>query len=187
VASGSHRLAAGGRIDRARPLAFTLEGRRLQGFGGDTLASALLAGGVSVLGRSFKYHRPRGLLAAGVEEPNGLLTLGEGGARTPNVPATTVELSEGIVAARQNGWPSVDLDVMAALTACSAPLLGAGFYYKTFMGPRRGSWMLYEPYIRRAAGLGRGTHATDPDRYETRHAFTDVLVIGAPPPRQEPA
>src|SRR5580698_9222250 len=181
MASGSHRLGTGGRIDRTRPLAFTLEGRRLQGFGGDTLASALLAEGVALIGRSFKYHRPRGLLAAGVEEPNGLLTLGEGGGRTPNVPATTVELHEGIVACRQNGWPSVDVDVMAALTACATPLLGAGFYYKTFMGPRRGSWMFYEPHIRRAAGLGRGTHATDPSRYETRHAFTDVLVIGAGP------
>jgi methylglutamate dehydrogenase subunit C len=181
VGSGSHRLAAGGRIDRTRSISFRLEGRRLQGFGGDTLASALLAQGVSLLGRSFKYHRPRGLLAAGVEEPNGLLTLGEGGGRTPNVPATTVELSAGIVASRQNGWPSVDLDLMAALTACATPLLGAGFYYKTFMGPRRGSWMFYEPHIRRAAGLGQGTHAPDPDRYETRHAFTDVLVIGAGP------
>jgi sarcosine oxidase subunit alpha len=181
MGSGSHRLGGGGRIDRARPLAFTLEGRRLQGFGGDTLASALLAQGVSLLGRSFKYHRPRGLLAAGVEEPNGLLTLGEGGRRTPNVPATTVELHEGIVACRQNGWPSVDVDLMAALTACATPFLGAGFYYKTFMGPRPGSWMLYEPYIRRAAGLGQGTHAPDPDRYETRHAFTDVLVIGGGP------
>jgi heterotetrameric sarcosine oxidase alpha subunit len=181
VASGPHRLGTGGRIDRARPIAFTLEGRRLQGFSGDTLAAALLAEGVSLVGRSFKYHRPRGLLAAGVEEPNGLLTLGEGGERTPNVPATTVELREGIVACRQNGWPSVDVDVMAALTAFATPLLGAGFYYKTFMGPRRGSWMFYEPHIRRAAGLGRGTHAPDPDRYETRHAFTDVLVIGAGP------
>ncbi len=181
MASGAHRLEKAGRIDRARPIAFTLEGRRLQGFGGDTLASALLAQGVSLLGRSFKYHRPRGLLAAGVEEPNALLTLGEGGGRTPNVPATTVELCEGIVACRQNGWPSVDLDLMAALTACATPVLGAGFYYKTFMGPRRGSWMFYEPFIRRAAGLGAGTHAPDPDRYETRHAFTDVLVIGAGP------
>jgi methylglutamate dehydrogenase subunit C len=181
VGRGSHRLGDGGRIDRTRPIAFTLEGRRLQGFGGDTLASALLAEGVSLLGRSFKYHRPRGLLAAGVEEPNGLLTLGEGGGRTPNVPATTVELREGIVACRQNGWPSVDVDLMAALTACATPLLGAGFYYKTFMGPRRGSWMFYEPHIRRAAGLGQATHAADPDRYETRHAFTDVLVIGAGP------
>jgi heterotetrameric sarcosine oxidase alpha subunit len=181
MASGSHRLGTGGRIDRSRAIAFTLEGRRLQGFGGDTLAAALLAEGVSLLGRSFKYHRPRGLLAAGVEEPNGLVTLGKGGGRTPNVPATTVELHEGIVACRQNGWPSVEVDVMAALTACATPLLGAGFYYKTFMGPRRGSWMLYEPYIRRAAGLGQGTHTPDPDRYETRHAFTDVLVIGAGP------
>ncbi len=181
MGNGAHRLGAGGRIDRNRPIAFTLEGRRLQGFGGDTLASALLAEGVSLLGRSFKYHRPRGLLAAGVEEPNGLLTLGEGGGRTPNVPATTVELYEGIGASRQNGWPSVDVDLMAAFTACATPLLGAGFYYKTFMGPRRGSWMFYERYIRRAAGLGRGTHSPDPDRYETRHAFTDVLVIGAGP------
>ncbi len=181
MGSGAHRLKAGGRIDRGRSIAFVLEGRELQGFGGDTLASALLAQGVSLIGRSFKYHRPRGLLTAGVEEPNGLLTLGEGGRRTPNVPATTVELSEGIVASRQNGWPSVDVDWMAALTACAAPLLGAGFYYKTFMGPRRGSWMFYEPHIRRAAGLGQGTHAPDPDRYETRHAFTDVLVVGAGP------
>ena len=181
MGSGSHRLETGGRIDRARRIAFTLEGRRLQGFGGDTLASALLAEGVRLLGRSFKYHRPRGLMAAGVEEPNALLTLGAGGARTPNVPATTVELREGIVACRQNGWPSVGLDLMAGLTACAAPLLGAGFYYKTFMGPRRGSWMFYEPYIRRAAGLGQGTHAPDADRYETRHAFTDVLVVGAGP------
>lgn len=181
MASGSHRLATGGRIDRARTIAFTLEGRRLQGFGGDTLASALLAEGVTLLGRSFKYHRPRGLLAAGVEEPNALLTLGEGGRRTPNLPATAVELYEGIIASRQNGWPSVDVDLMAALTAWATPLLGAGFYYKTFMGPRRGSWMLYEPYIRRAAGLGQATHAPDPDRYETRHAFTDVLVVGAGP------
>jgi methylglutamate dehydrogenase subunit C len=181
MASGPYRLAAGGRIDRARPLAFTLEGRGLTGFAGDTLAAALLAQGVTLLGRSFKYHRPRGLLAAGVEEPNALLTIGEGGASTPNVPATTVELQDGLAARRQNGWPSVDRDVMAALTACASPLLGAGFYYKTFMGPRRGSWMFYEPHIRRAAGLGKGTHAPDPDRYETRHAFTDVLVVGAGP------
>src|ERR1700729_4107424 len=181
MSSGSTRLRGGGRINRARSLRFTFEGRELEAFEGDTLASALLANGVRRVGRSFKYHRVRGILAAGVEEPNGLLTLGEGGRSTPNVPATTVELSEGIVASRQNGWPSVDVDQMAALTACSAPLLGAGFYYKTFMGPRRGSWMFYEPYTRRAAGLGQGPHAADPDPYETRHAFTDVAVIGAGP------
>ncbi len=178
--TASARLPAGGRIDREQPLSFVLDHRLLTGYAGDTLASALLAQGIRLVGRSFKYHRPRGLLAAGVEEPNGLLTLGEGGRRTPNVPATVVELHEGLFCQRQNGWPSVDFDLMAA-TSWLAPLLGAGFYYKTFMGPRRGSWMFYEPFIRRAAGLGRADHLPDPDRYETRHAFTDVLVIGAGP------
>jgi sarcosine oxidase subunit alpha len=181
MASGPYRLASGGRIDRARILNFTLEGRSLRGLGGDTLASALLAEGITLVGRSFKYHRPRGFMAAGVEEPNGLVTLGADGRRTPNVPATTVELYEGLSARRQNGWPSVDVDLMALMTSLAAPLLGAGFYYKTFMGPRRGSWMFYEPFIRRAAGLGHALHLPDPDRYETRHAFTDVLIIGAGP------
>ncbi|HUY84118.1 MAG TPA: FAD-dependent oxidoreductase, partial [Steroidobacteraceae bacterium] len=174
------RLDRGGRIDRGRPIVFTFEGRRLTGFAGDTLASALLANGVKIVGRSFKYHRPRGFLSAGAEEPNGLVTLGEGGRRTPNVAATTVELHEGLVAARQNGWPSADFDLMA-LTGLAAPFFEAGFYYKTFMGPGRRGWMLYEPFIRRAAGLGRGGHARDPDRYEVRHAYTDVLVIGGGP------
>jgi sarcosine oxidase subunit alpha len=181
MADGAHRLPSGGRIDRAQPLEFSLDGRTLRGVKGDTLASALLAAGMPVLGRSFKYHRPRGLMAAGVEEPNALVTLGEGGRRTPNVPATTVELYHGLTASRQNGWPSVDFDLMALMTSWAAPLLGAGFYYKTFMGPRRGSWMFYEPFIRRAAGLGTALHLKDPDRYHRRHAFTDVLVIGAGP------
>ena len=174
------RRPAGGRIDRARPLSFVLEGRRLTGYAGDTLAAALLANGVRVAGRSFKYHRPRGIVAAGVEEPNALVTIGVGGRRTPNVSATTTELYEGLVCERQNGWPSVDLDLMS-MTSWLAPFVSAGFYYKTFMGPRRGSWMFYERFIRRAAGLGRAEHRPDPDRYDTRHAFTDVLVIGAGP------
>ncbi len=178
--AGRTRLATGGRINRARPLAFTLEGRRLNGYEGDTLASALLANGLALVGRSFKYHRPRGILAAGVEEPNGLLTLGAGGRRTPNVPATTTELYEGLTCQRQNGWPSVEFDLMS-ITGRLASLLEAGFYYKTFMGPRRGSWMWYERFIRRAAGLGTATHLPDPDRYETGNAFTDVLVIGSGP------
>jgi heterotetrameric sarcosine oxidase alpha subunit len=178
--SSRSRLPQGGRIDRDRPLSFVFDHRPLTGYAGDTLASALLANGVRLVGRSFKYHRPRGFLSAGVEEPNGLLTIGEAGRRTPNVPATTVELHEGLFCQRQNGWPSVDFDLMA-LTSWLAPLFGAGFYYKTFMGPRRGSWMFYEPFIRRAAGLGRADHLPDPDRYETRHAFADVLVIGAGP------
>jgi methylglutamate dehydrogenase subunit C len=180
VTGSGVRRPTGGRINRARSLPFVLEGRALAGYEGDTLASALLANGVSLVGRSFKYHRPRGFLAAGVEEPNGLLTLGTGGRRTPNVPATTTELYEGLSCERQNGWPSVEWDLMS-ITGRLAAIFEAGFYYKTFMGPRRRSWMFYEPFIRRAAGLGRATHLPDPDRYETGHAFTDVLVIGSGP------
>jgi heterotetrameric sarcosine oxidase alpha subunit len=176
----SRRLASGGRIDRQRALAFTLEGRTLSGFAGDTLASALLANDIRLVGRSFKYHRPRGFMAAGVEEPNGLFTLGTGARTTPNVAATVTELYEGLAAQRQNGSPSVDFDLMA-VNSLIAPLLGAGFYYKTFMGPRRRSWMFYEPFIRRAAGLGRARHERDPDRYETRYQHADVAVIGAGP------
>jgi heterotetrameric sarcosine oxidase alpha subunit len=175
-----HRLATGGRIERARPVRFSLDGRAMTGLAGDTLASALLANGMHLVGRSFKYHRPRGFVSAGVEEPNGLFTLGEGGRTEPNVAGTTTELFEGLVARRQNGWPSVEFDLMA-INSLVAPLLAAGFYYKTFMGPSRGAWMFYEPFIRRAAGLGHATYRPDPDRYETRHAFVDVLVIGAGP------
>src|SRR5215470_16531200 len=177
---GPHRLEKGGRIDRAQPIAFSLDGKPMQGFAGDTLASALLGAGVQLVGRSFKYHRPRGLLSAGVEEPNGLFTLGERGRQEPNIPATMTDLVEGLSARRQNGWPTVELDAMAA-NALAAPLLGAGFYYEPFMGPLRGSWMFYEPYIRRAAGLGAGSYERDPDRYETRHEFCDVLVVGSGP------
>jgi sarcosine oxidase subunit alpha len=144
------------------------------------LASALLADGVTLVGRSFKYHRPRGFLSAGVEEPNGLFTLGEDGRTEPNVAGTSTELFAGLVARRQNCWPSAAFDLMA-INSWIAPLLVSGFYYKTFMGPTRRSWMFYERFIRRAAGLGRAVHQRDPDRYETRHAFTDVLVIGAGP------
>ena len=174
------RLPEGGHIDRSAPVTFSLEGRTLSGFRGDTLASALLASGITLVGRSFKYHRPRGFLAAGVEEPNGLFTLGSGGRTTPNIAGTTTELYSGLHARRQNAWPSVEFDVMA-INSLAAPLLSAGFYYKTFMGPRRGSWMFYEPFIRRAAGLGQGVHERDPDRYETRHAFADVAIVGAGP------
>jgi len=176
----SYRRATGGRIDRNRPIGFSLDGNAMSGFAGDTLASALLANGVRVVGRSFKYHRPRGFMSAGIEEPNGLFTLGEGGRCEPNIPGTMTELTEGLVARRQNAWPSVEFD-LRSLNALGAPLLSAGFYYKTFMGPTRGAWMFYERFIRRAAGLGRGVHQPDPDRYGTRHAFADVLVIGAGP------
>jgi sarcosine oxidase subunit alpha len=175
-----YRLGSGGRIDRGRALTFTIDSRSYRGFAGDTLASALLANGVMLAGRSFKYHRPRGIMSAGVEEPNGLVTLGEGARREPNIPATTIELTDGLVAETQNRWPSLEFDLMEA-NRLAGPLLAAGFYYKTFMGPQRGSWMFYEPFIRRAAGLGRGTFEADPDRYENAHEFCDVLVIGAGP------
>jgi methylglutamate dehydrogenase subunit C len=180
MTKGPYRLPTGGRINRAQRIAFLLDGKAMSGLGGDTLASALLANGVRLVGRSFKYHRPRGLLSSGVEEPNGLFTLGDGGHTEPNVPATTTELIEGLAAWCQNAWPSVKFDLMA-VNSLAAPLLGAGFYYKSFMGPSRGAWMFYERFIRRAAGLGRAVHDPDPDRYETRHAFTEVLVVGAGP------
>ncbi|MGH6932909.1 MAG: sarcosine oxidase subunit alpha family protein [Dongiaceae bacterium] len=175
-----HRLSQGGRIDREKPIEFSFDGRTLEGCRGDTLASALLANGIALVGRSFKYHRPRGLMSAGIEEPNGLLTLGTGGRREPNIPATMVELTDGTIAETQNRWPSVDFDLQA-VSSLAAPLFAAGFYYKTFMGPTRGAWMFYEPFIRRAAGLGRASHERDPDRYEHRHEFADVAVIGSGP------
>ncbi len=175
-----YRLADGGLVDRATALSFTFDGKRLDGFAGDTLASALIANGVTLVGRSFKYHRPRGILSAGTEEPNALMTLGEGSRAEPNIPATTTELFEGLVARSQNRWPSLGLDLLAA-TRPLAPMLVAGFYYKTFMGPTKRSWMLFEPFIRRAAGLGAPPTGADPDCYDRRNHFCDVLIVGGGP------
>jgi sarcosine oxidase subunit alpha len=179
--SGAFRVPAGGRVDRARALEFTFDGHRFAGLAGDTLASALLAHGVHLLGRSFKYHRPRGVFGAGAEEPNALVTLRRDDARvTPNLRATQVELYPGLEAWSQNRWPSLRLDVGAVSDALS-PLIPAGFYYKTFMWPP-GAWQrLYEPRIRAAAGLGRAPREPDPDRYSHRFAHCDVLVVGAGP------
>jgi len=176
-----YRLASGGRIDRARQVAFTFDGRRYTGYAGDTLASALLANGVRLFGRSFKYHRPRGLLGAGCEEPNALVSVvRDAGRCTPNVRATQVEIYEGLVAESQNRWPALTFDVMA-LNDLFAPLMPAAFYYKTFMWPRSAWHRWYEPVIRRAAGLGHAPSAPDPDRYAQRFAHCDVLVVGAGP------
>lgn len=175
-----HRTGQKGRIDRSRALSFRLDGKPMQGFAGDTLASALLANGRMLLARSFKYHRPRGLVAAGVEEPNVLYTLGEGAMAEPNIPATTTELAEGLSAHSQNAWPSPEFDLMA-VNSLAAPLFQSGFYYKTFMGPFRKSWMMYEPFIRRAAGLGRSPEQPSPARYDSRHGFCEVLVVGSGP------
>ena len=147
------RLAQGGRIERAKPVTARFNGAALPGFAGDTLASALLANNKIIVGRSFKYHRPRGVFSAGVEEPNALFTLGEGARTEPNIPATITDLVDGLSANSQNAWPSPEFDLMA-VTSLAAPMFQSGFYYKTFMGPFKGSWMFYEPFIRRAAGLG---------------------------------
>jgi len=179
--SGEFRAPRGGRIDRGRPLGFRFDDRDYTGFAGDTLASALLANGVHLLGRSFKYHRPRGVLGAGSEEPNALVTVRRDSARlTPNLRATQVELYDGLEAYSQNRWPSLQLDV-GAVSGLVSPFIPAGFYYKTFMWPRDAWRSLYEPKIRAAAGLGRAPEEADPDTYANRFAHCDVLVVGAGP------
>ena len=174
-----HRLAKGGRIDRNHPVDFRFNGKLCQGFAGDTLASALLANGIRLVARSFKYHRPRGIFSAGAEEPNALVQLEEGARTQPNVRATQIEIYEGLSARSQNCWPSVGFDLGEASNLL-APLFPAGFYYKTFMWPPS-FWHLYEKIIRRAAGMGEAPHDPDPDRYEHVHAHCDVLVVGAGP------
>lgn len=175
----AHRLAHGGRIARDRTLGFTFNGRAFTGHPGDTLASALLANGVMLVGRSFKYHRPRGIYSAGSEEPNALVQLGHGARTTPNVPATRIELYEGLAAASVNCWPSVEFD-LGVLNDTLSRLLPAGFYYKTFMWPAQ-LWMTYEYFIRRMAGLGRAPAKPDPDTYDKMNLHCDVLVVGGGP------
>ena len=174
------RLANRGMVDRNAPVTFTFDGVGHSGFEGDTLASALLANGVRLVGRSFKYHRPRGILTAGSEEPNALVTLGSGARQDPNVRATQQELYEGLAAQSQNRWPSLDWDLLA-LNDLAAPFFGAGFYYKTFMWPKAFWEKLYEPAIRRAAGLGALSGLNNADTYERAFAFCDLLVIGSGP------
>jgi methylglutamate dehydrogenase subunit C len=176
----SSRLASGGLIDRSKPLNFNFDGRPLHGFTGDTLASALMANGVRLVGRSFKYHRPRGIFSAGSEEPNALVELRAAGRREPNTKATTVELFDRLEAASQNRWPSLSFDIHA-VNQLAGPILAAGFYYKTFMWPAAFWEKVYEPAIRRSAGLGRLSGEDDPDTYEKAYAFCDLLVIGAGP------
>ncbi|MDD9857875.1 MAG: sarcosine oxidase subunit alpha family protein [Gammaproteobacteria bacterium] len=174
-----NRLADGGRLNRAKVIRFWYDDKQYEGHPGDTLASALLANGVHLIGRSFKYHRPRGIFSAGPEEPNALVQLENGPHTEPNRRATEVELYEGLVAQSQNCWPSVGFD-LGAVNARLSRLLPAGFYYKTFMWPRA-LWMGYEKMIRRAAGLGRAPAEPDPDRYDKTHAHCDVLVVGGGP------
>ena len=174
------RLPVGGLIDRTRPLAFTFDGKPLTGYAGDTLASALIANDVRLVGRSFKYHRPRGILTAGPEEPNALVTLRSGAQAEPNTRATTAPLYDGLEAASQNRWPNLRFDALA-INQLFAPIFVAGFYYKTFMWPAALWEKLYEPLIRRAAGLGALSGLPDPSTYDREHAFCDLLVIGGGP------
>ena len=174
------RLPSGGQIDRDRKLSFRFDGRYYKGHPGDTLASALMANGVRLMGRSFKYHRPRGVLSAGSEEPNALVELRSGARQEPNTRATTTELFDGLRAEPQNAWPSLKFDALAVNDALS-PFLTAGFYYKTFMWPASLWEKLYEPIIRRAAGLGSITTKPDPDSYDKGFLHCDLLIIGAGP------
>lgn len=171
------RLSAGGQIDRSKPVSFRFDGKRYQGYSGDTLASALIANGVHMVGRSFKYHRPRGILGAGSEDPAGIVQIGNDPARTdPNTRATEIEIYDGLETFAQNCYPSLKRDV-GAVNDIFSRFFAAGFYYKTFMGPPF-NWMFFEPFIRKAAGLGVSPTAIDPDHYEHTNRHCDVLVVG---------
>jgi len=174
----STRLSKGGRlIDRARPAHFTFNGKRMSGFAGDTLAASLLANDQMLVGRSFKYHRPRGIVASGAEEPNAIVNMGEGGRFEPNQRTTTTELFDGLTCTSQNHFPSLEFDV-GVVNNYAARFLPAGFYYKTFIHPRFAWKHVFEPIIRRSAGLGKAPVGQDADHYEQAYAFCDLLIVG---------
>jgi len=174
----STRLSKGGRlIDRSKSVEFTFDGKRLNGYEGDTLASALLANNQRLVGRSFKYHRPRGILASGPEEPNALVGLGAGSKFEPNQRATTTELFAGLHSKSQNAWPSLEFDI-GGINRIMSRVFPAGFYYKTFIFPRFAWKHIFEPFIRKAAGLGAAPTEKDADKYEYFYAHVDVLIIG---------
>ena len=177
----SRRLADGGHIDRTAKLHFSFNGRLLYGYAGDSLASALLANNIHLVARSLKYHRPRGILAAGLEEPNALVSCAlPHGLPIPNLKATEVPLINGLEARSQNCWPSVKHD-LGSLVQIGSGLLAAGFYYKTFMWPPQAWHRLYEKLIRRRAGHGRVSQRPDPNKYDRRNAWCDLLIVGAGP------
>ncbi|MCP4822466.1 MAG: FAD-dependent oxidoreductase, partial [Shimia sp.] len=174
----STRLSSGGRLlNTTKQVSFSFNGKQFTGYEGDTLASALLANDQMLMGRSFKYHRPRGVVASGAEEPNALVNLSAGGKFEPNQRATTTELFDGLSAASQNHWPSLEFDVGVA-NNYAARFLPAGFYYKTFMAPRAAWKHVFEPIVRQSAGLGKAPKDRDADRYEYYYAFFDVVIVG---------
>ncbi|MDC0052047.1 sarcosine oxidase subunit alpha family protein [bacterium] len=174
------RLSSGGEINRTERVSFKFNGKTFFGYKGDTLASALLANGVHLVGRSFKYHRPRGFLGSGSEEPNAIVQIIKDKARTePNIRATEIEIFQGFEAKSQNCWPSVNFDV-GEINNFLSPLLPAGFYYKTFMWPAK-LWKTYEYFIRKSAGLGVSATERDPDLYDHKYYHCDVLIVGSGP------
>ena len=178
--SNKFRLTSGGEINRTEKISFKFNGKNLFGYKGDTLASALLANGIHLVGRSFKYHRPRGFLGSGSEEPNAIVQLHKDKAKTePNIRATQIEIFEGLVAKSQNCWPNVNFDI-SEINNIFAPILPAGFYYKTFMWPAK-LWEKYEYFIRKSAGLGFSPTERDPDLYDHKYYHCDVLIIGSGP------
>jgi sarcosine oxidase, subunit alpha len=174
-----NRIGRGSHIDRTKPIHFIFNGKPYTGYQGDTVASALLANDVAIVARSWKYHRPRGIVSCGVEEPNALLQLEEGAHTIPNARATEVELYEGLRASSVNCWPSVNFDLMA-VNGMFSRFMPAGFYYKTFMWPKS-FWMKYEHFIRKASGLGIAPRTPDPARYSKIDVHCDVLIVGAGP------
>ena len=178
--SQEFRIASGGLIDRSKEISFIFNGKKYTGYKGDTLASALLANGVHLIGRSFKYHRPRGIIAAGVEDANGKVQLYKDNITEPNVNVTEVELVEGLRIESQNCWPSVNFDV-GGINNFLNRFFPAGFYYKTFMWPKSFWYHVYEPFIRKAAGMGKASLDPDPDRYEHQYEHCDILVVGSGP------
>ena len=174
----SHRLPQGGRIDRSSPLTFRFNGKTFQGYAGDTLASALLANGVRLMGRSFKLHRPRGLVAMGTAEPNALVQLGSGASTTPNLRATEIDLFDQLEARSIRGWPSPRFDLGRVFDVFGR-VFSAGFYYKTFKSPRW-LWHTYESMIRASAGWGIAPEESDPDQYDHYNAHCDVFVVISP-------
>ena len=174
--SNQNRTIYGGKVNREKPINFVFNGKSYIGYQGDTLASALLANDVHLIGRSFKYHRARGILTAGSEEPNAIVQLGLGARTEPNIRATEVELYEGLEASSQNCWPSVNFDI-GAMNNFLSRIFPAGFYYKTFKWPPS-MWLFYEHFIRKAAGLGQSPTAKNPDRYEQKFYYTDITIVG---------
>ena len=179
--SNKYRLSSGGQINRSESIAFKFNGKTFYGFKGDTLASALLANGIHLVGRSFKYHRPRGIFTSGVEEPNALVQIIKDKGKTdPNLRATQIEIYEGLSAVSQNCWPSVNFD-LGSINNLFSPIIPAGFYYKTFMWPANLWEKVYEHFIRKAAGLGKSPTKRDPDIYDHIYYHCEVLVVGAGP------